>query len=290
MLLPLPGRFRRCVSDRRTLLVPPGDSHDAAARQRSLDQVVQSVAVPLLEGRALCLPVVRQGDDLVWPRRVRARALDPAELLVELAQGLERVGAFQSGVVRDLVVARKSRVDCGPALHHVREDAVDDQVADDHAQGRTHERVEPTAMASGADVSALRPSRSQPLEQHLPGEENQDAHDVEPVGEERSVPRVRALFGVDPAARQDHVVGAAGEQVAAARAAVDEQPVVGRVAALDLGAIRRAGASDQLRRFFLDPPERRDVLVRADQNPGLARAGLRRKIGLPFDEAMASLG
>jgi hypothetical protein len=60
--------------------------------------------------------------------------------------------------------------------------------------------------------------------------------------------------------------------------------------ALDLGAICRTRAGDQLRRFLLDPAEGRNVLVRADQNPGLAGTGLRRKVGLPFRESMTSLG
>src|SRR4029450_1510275 len=110
---------------------------------------------------------------------------------------------------------------------------------------------------------------------------------VEAVREERTVARVRALFGVDPAARQDHVIGEAREQIAAARAAVREQALAGRVTALYLGAVRGPGAGDQLCRLLLDPAERRDVLVRAQQNSGLARAGLRREIGLPFGKAVA---
>ena len=45
---------------------------------------------------------------------------------------------------------------------------------------------------------------------------------------------------------------------------------------------RRAG--HQLAGLLLDPAERRDVVVRAQQDPGLARAGLGREIGLPLDE------
>ena len=49
----------------------------------------------LLERRALSLAVVGEHDDLVRARRVAAGALDAAELLVELAQGLERVRALR---------------------------------------------------------------------------------------------------------------------------------------------------------------------------------------------------
>ena len=80
-------------------------------RERALDELVEPVAVSLLERRALRLAVVGEHDDLVRARREPAGVLDPAELLVELAQRLERVGALEPGVVRDLVVARERRVD-----------------------------------------------------------------------------------------------------------------------------------------------------------------------------------
>ena len=84
---------------------------DVAARERALDELVEAVAVALLEGRSLRLPVVGEDDDLVRPRGVAAGALDVAEVVVELAQRLEGVGALEARVVRDLVVAREGRVD-----------------------------------------------------------------------------------------------------------------------------------------------------------------------------------
>ena len=108
------GRPSRCCSS-------PAPS--ARPRCRSSERSTSSssaVAVALLERRALRLAVVGEDDDLVRPRRVAARALDPAELLVELAQRLERVGPLEPGVVRDLVVARERRVDRGPALASCR--------------------------------------------------------------------------------------------------------------------------------------------------------------------------
>ena len=117
--------------------------------ERALDELVEPVAVPLLERRSLRLPVVGEHDDLVGARRVAARAVDAAELLVELAQRLEGVRALEPRVVRDLVVARERRVDGRAAAHHVREDAVDDQVADDHAHRAAQERVDAAAVAAG---------------------------------------------------------------------------------------------------------------------------------------------
>ena len=154
------------------------------------------------------------------PRRVPPRPLDAAELLVELAQRLHRVGPLEPRVVRDLVVARERRIDRGAAAHHVGEHAEHDQVADDHAHRRPQQRIDPAAVAARAHVAAGRPDRRRPLEQHLPPEQDQRPRDVEPVGEERPVARIRPLLGLHAADREDHLVGLAGEQVAAARAAV----------------------------------------------------------------------
>ena len=84
------------------------------------------------------------------------------------------------------------------------------------------------------------------------------------------------------------MVGLAGEQVAAARAAVAEQPVA-RVTTLDLGAVGRRRARHRRRRLLLDPAERGNVLVRAEQDPGLRRAGLRGEVGLPLGQRVAAL-
>ena len=140
------GRLADREPDHRVLLVAAGDLLDGSVLERALDELVEPVAVPLLERRSLRLPVVGEHDDLVGPRRVAARAVDATELLVELAQRLERVCALEPRVVRDLVVARERRVDGGPAAHHVREDAVDDQVADDHAHRAAQERVDAAAV------------------------------------------------------------------------------------------------------------------------------------------------
>ena len=114
--------------------------------------------------------------------------------------------------------------------------------------------------------------RGRPLEDDLPEEQHEHARDVEAVGEERAVAGVRLLLGLHPADREDHVVGLAREQVAAARAAVAQQADARRVAALDLGAVGRRRAGHQPPGLLLDPAERRDVLVRAEQDPGLAGA------------------
>ena len=143
---------------------PPAIPETSPRGERALDELVEAVAVALLERRALRLPVVGEDDDLVGPRRVAARALDLRELVVELAQRLERVGALEARVVGDLVVARERRVDGGPAAHHVGEHAGHDQVAHEHAQRRAHQRVDAAAVAARAHVAADRAQRRRPLE------------------------------------------------------------------------------------------------------------------------------
>ena len=84
------------------------------------------------------------------------------------------------------------------------------------------------------------------------------------------------------------MVGLAREQVAAARAAVAQQPVT-CMATLDLGAVGRRRAGHRRRGLLLDPAEGRDVLVRAEQDAGLRRAGLRGEIRLPLGQRVAAL-
>ena len=60
----------------------------------SYDEVFEAEAVALFECGALGLAVIGEHDDLVRARGEAARSHDPAELLVELAQRLHRVGAL----------------------------------------------------------------------------------------------------------------------------------------------------------------------------------------------------
>ena len=102
-------------------------------------------------------------------------------------------------------------------------------------------------VAARTDVASARPRGRRPLEDHLPEEEHERARHVEPVGEERAIAGVGPLLRLDPADREDHLVRLAGEEVAAAGAPVDEQPVPGGVLALDpravLGARSRSSSS-----------------------------------------------
>ncbi len=270
----LPGGVADGVSDHRALLVSPGDPLDGALRERALDQIVEAIPVALLEGRALGLPVVGEDDDLVRPGGVAERSLDLVELVVELAQRLERVRALEAGVVRDLVVAREGRIDGRSPAHDVGEHARDDQVAHEDAERSSHQGVDAATVPARLDVAADCPQRRRPLEDHLPGEEDEGPCRVVAVGEERSVAGVGLLLRLHPADGEDHVLRLAREQVAAAGAAVDEQADAGTEPPLDLGTVLRRRAGHQRRRLLLHPAEGRDVLVRAEQDPRLARTRL----------------
>ena len=209
-----------------------------------------------------------------------------AELVVELAQCLQGVGPLQAGVVRDLVVAGERGVDRGAAAHHVGEDAGDDQVADEDAERATHQRVDPAAVAARLHVTANRTKRGRPFQDHLPAEQHQGAGGVVAVGEEGAVAGVRLLLRLHPADGEDHLVRLAGEEVAAAGAAVDEQTDPGAEPPLELGAVRRRRAGHHRRRLLLHPAERGDVLVRPQQDPRLARPRLRGEIRLPLDKTV----
>ncbi len=84
------------------------------------------------------------------------------------------------------------------------------------------------------------------------------------------------------------MIGLAGEEVAAARATVAQQTVA-RVTTLDLRAIGRRRARHRRRRLLLHPAERRNVLVRAEQDPRLRGTGLRGEIRLPLRQGVPAL-
>src|SRR5690606_37287250 len=113
--------------------------------------------------------------------------------------------------------------------------------------------------------------------------------DVEAVSEEGAVARVRARLGVQPADGEDHLFGLAGEQVAAAGPAIDQQSVACGALALDARAVRWRRARHHPAGLLLDPAEGRDVEVGAEQDAGLARAGLGRQVWLTLDQAVGLL-
>ena len=192
--------------------------------------------------------------------------------------------------MRDLVVAGERRVDGGAPAHHVGEHSGDDQVAHEDAQRAAHQRVDAATMATRKHIAADGTQRRDPLEDDLESEEHERARHVVAVGQERPVARVDLLLLLHPADGEDHVLRLAGEQVAAARAAVGEQPDAGRVPSLDLRTVRRRRARHHRSGLLLDPAEGGNVLVGSQQDPRLAGTRLRGEIGLPLGQTVRVLG
>ena len=263
---------------------PPAIPWTSPRRERALDELVEAVPVSLLEGGALRLPVVGEDDDLVRPRRVLQGHLDVAELVVELAQRLEGVGALEAGVVRNLVVAREGRVHRRSAAHEVGEHTGHDQVAHEDAERPAHQRVDAAAVPARVHITTDRTEGGDPLEDDLPPEQDERPCRVVAVGEEPAVAGVRLLLRLHPADREDHVLCLTGEQVAAARATAHEQADPGCVPPLDLRAVRWRRAGHHRRRLLLHPAEGGHVVVRAQQDPRLTRTRLRGEIRLPLRE------
>src|SRR5215203_3826789 len=85
-LFALAGCLVEGRADHLPVLVLAADTANIRGRRRPAHEVVEAVAVSLLEGRTLSLTVVGEDDDVVRPRCIPPRALDAAELLVELAE------------------------------------------------------------------------------------------------------------------------------------------------------------------------------------------------------------
>ena len=148
----------------------------------------------------------------------------------------------------------------------------------------------PPRCPLGLHVATDRPERRSPLEDHLPAEQDERSRDVEPVGEERAIAGVRLLLGLHAADGEDDLLGLAREQVAAARAAVDEQADAGGALGLDARTVGGSGARRERGALLVHPAERRDVVVGAEQDPRLARPGLGGEVGLPLGQPVRAFG
>ena len=123
-------------------------------------------------------------------------------------------------------------------------------------------------------------------------------HERDRASEVVRIREVREVVAPDPARpvaaehrahRQQAVRRVARVHVGPARAVGVEEPFAVRDPLLD----RRNVAGPRRRHLaaclLVPPPERRDVLVRAVQNPGLRRTGLRRPVALPADQVMTAV-
>ena len=103
---------------------------------------------------ALTLPVIRQDDDVVRTVSGLCRMCDATERLVDAAQHVEGVVALDTGVMRDLVVADKRRVDDGASGVGIGDYGLHRDIAQDHHRDGTQQRVADAAMHARDDVAA----------------------------------------------------------------------------------------------------------------------------------------
>src|SRR3954453_23892391 len=144
-------------------------------------------------------------------------------------------------------------------------------------------------MDAGACVRRLAVELPAHLDHDLHDHQQEDARNVVCVVVEAEVLVTAMALAVDLARGQHPVARVAGEKIAAARALRMEQSLAAGELLLELrDVLQRRTAHDAPLRA-VPPAEGDDALVVAEQDPGLARAGLRREIGLPAHETVGSL-
>ncbi len=236
---------------------------------------------------------------MVVARRQRGGPVQPADLLVDAAQHLQRVEPLDAGVVGDLVVAEEVGVDHGPAGQHVLEQGGGDDVAGDDRRPRPREGVDAAAGDARADVGPALGGRGGQLAVDVDQRDPERADGVHGVGEVGVVARAHPVApAADPGAaghdvrqrahRQADVGGVAGEQVAAAGAVGSEQPAPVGVPALQGGGIVGRGHPDDLVALLVVPAEADDVVVGAVQDAEDRGAGLRAPVGVPRRQHVAA--
>ena len=225
---------------------PPAIRGDLGAGERALDQVVERVAVALLEGRAHALAVVGEHDEVVGARRQRRARSRRPKMLVERAQHLQGVRPVEPGMVSDLVVGwRRWRRQRARPRNMSEITHEDDRLPDITAWPA---RMKAYLRGRGDRAVARRgasPGRG-PLADDLADEEGQGPREGVAVREEGDGSRgVRRCFGVDPAVRADALVGARPRTCS--RGWRRRQPAVRprREPVLELGAVVRRRAADQ---------------------------------------------
>ncbi len=127
----------------------PGLGVGVAGRRHAAqvgDELLQRLPRAVLEGRALCLTVVRQHDDLVRPGGPPDGTFDATDLAVEVAQHGERVDSLRTRMMGDLVVAEHVDIDRRASFAHVVDHALHRHVAGDDGGERAQQRVAPAAF------------------------------------------------------------------------------------------------------------------------------------------------
>ncbi len=280
----------RCAEEHQAFVALARVLH--AGRGGLGDQVGERDAVTVAEGRSLRLSVIGEHREAHRPGRPGRRTLETGELLVELAEDLQRLRALDARVMRDLVVTGERRVEDGAPGEDVPDDGRDLQIALDHGRPRAHEGVLEAAVHAGPDVEPLLLRSLPQLARDVGDHESDRAREVVRVREVREVVAADAARAVAPehrAHRQQAVRRVTGVHVGSARAVRIEQPLPVRDPLLDRSDVPRPRRRDLAAGLLVPPAKRRDVLVRAVQDAGLRGSGLRRPIALPADQVMAAV-
>ena len=256
---------------------------DVAAGHQGPDQLLQRLAVPLPEGGALALAVVREDDELIRPRGVRRRRLQHPDEVVEAGQRGQRLRPGRTGVVGDLVVVGEVAVQRRGPGHHLLDDQPGVEVAQQHVRDGPQQHVGAVPVDPGLHVAALLSPGLVQLLEHLPHRQHQRAAQPVRVDEERGVAAGRPVAAPsgDAAHRQQRGRGVAGEDVGDAHAPVGQQPATVAQPLLDLGGVPGVVGHQQPARLLLVPPERRHLRAGAVQQPGLAGGCGGRAAGRP---------
>ena len=281
--VPAGGLRERDAEGGAALVGPHRRPH--ATLDGAVDEVLEGAAVALQEGGALALAVVGQDDEVVRAGRQRAGAVQPGDLAVELLEDLERVGPGDPGVVGDLVVGHERRVGHGDPHVHVGHQRGHVEVAAHDGLRHAQERVDPAAARlaqPGQLVRALLGARRPLLADDVHHAEGQGADEPVRLAEVGEEVRARlAALDEDRAHGGQRARRVAGHEVADRRAVDGQQPGSVGVAALDLLGVLGVVGDHDAASVLLVPAEAGHVDVAAQQQAGLAGAGLRGQVALP---------
>ena len=202
----------------------------------------------------------------------------------------QRVGLANPRVVRDLVVAHERRVADGHALDDVGHQQRRHEVAHHDRDRRADEGIEALALHVRGTAAALAGGRAA-LVRDVGERQHDRAHEPVRIGEVgEQVARLRSAAVADDAHR-----GRAARRVARRTCSRDScprrasRPWPVRSTTLDLGGVGGVVGDHRATRLLLIPAERGHVPVAAEQQPRLARAGLRGEVALPAQHPVAAI-
>ena len=192
-------------------------------REKIGNQFGERLTVALLERRAHALAVVGEHDEVVWPRRLSRHPLQTGEDRIDGAENREHVRSVNAGMVGDLIVGEKGRVDGRYASEHIRDQHEQAGFLHECRRAGSDERVLEMPLDTREFVAPqLGPSLS-PFPNDVADEERQRATEGVGTGEIRHVrTREDPLFVTDGTVCAKTIRCVAGKDVPATGAAIRE--------------------------------------------------------------------